>query len=86
MLILKGDKEEEYQFTISLSGFFKINGTENITDKDVEDLINKNSVVILMPYLRSEVTILTAQPETESVILPIFNINKMLDNKDDLEE
>lgn len=34
-----------------------------------------------MPYLRSEVSLLTAQPETESVILPVFNVNNMIDNQ-----
>ncbi len=35
---------------------------------------------ILMPYLRSELTLLTAQPDTDSVVLPPFNINKMFKN------
>ena len=48
-------------------------------DKIVQDLINKNAVAILMPYLRSELTLLTAQPDTDSVVLPPFNINKMLE-------
>ena len=38
-----------------------------------------DAVAILMPYLRSELTLLTAQPEMESVVLPPFNINKMLE-------
>lgn len=40
----------------------------------------KNSVSILMLYLRSEVSLITAQPETECVVLPPFNINEMLKN------
>ena len=42
-------------------------------------LISKNTVAILMPYLRSQVSLLTAQPEVECVVLPAFNINKMLE-------
>ena len=45
----------------------------------LQTLINKNAGAILMPYLRSELTLLTAQPDTDSVVLPIFNINKMLE-------
>ena len=44
------------------------------------ELISKNSVAILMPYLRSEISLLTAQPETETVVLPVFNINRMMDD------
>ena len=44
------------------------------------NLYQKNSVAILMPYLRSEISLLTAQPETETVVLPVFNINRMMDD------
>ena len=77
-LILTGEKEEEYSLCISLSGFFTIREVETI-DKELADaLINKNAVAILMPYIRSELSLLTAQPDTESVVLPPFNIAKML--------
>lgn len=78
-LVLSGTKQEEYNFIISLSGFFKVEGAEELGDKMVQNLINKNAVAILMPYLRSELTLLTAQPDTDSVVLPPFNINKMLE-------
>lgn len=79
-LTLKGDKTDEYQFVISLSGYFSIDKAELLEDKKIKDLINKNSVAILMPYLRSEVTLLTAQPDTESIVLPPFNIHKLMEN------
>lgn len=78
-LVLSGTKQDEYNIVISLSGFFKVEGQEDLGDKMVQDLINKNAVAILMPYLRSELTLLTAQPDTDSVVLPPFNINKMLE-------
>lgn len=80
-LILKGNKEGEYDFIISLSGYFSFD--VDIENKQAQDLINKNAVAILMPYLRSEVSLLTAQPETECVVLPPFNINKMLEEQVD---
>lgn len=79
-LTLKGLKPEEYSFEISLTGFFSIEG-ENITQELKNDLISKNSIAILMPYLRSEVSLLTAQPGMECVVLPAFNVNKMLEGK-----
>ncbi|MCI8684310.1 MAG: Preprotein translocase subunit SecB [Lachnospiraceae bacterium] len=77
-LVLNGTKQDEYDIVISLSGFFKFEG--QVEDKMGQDLISKNAVAILMPYLRSEVTLLTAQPDTDSVVLPPFNINKMFGN------
>ena len=78
-LVLYGNKEDEYELVISLSGFFRINGEDDLDNHDLQDLIKKNAVAILMPYLRSELTLLTAQPETDSVVMPPFNVNKMLD-------
>ena len=80
-LAFKGNKPEEYDIHISLTGFFMIENKEQLEEKMVNDLLSKNTVAILMPYLRSEVTLLTAQPDTESVVLPPFNINKMLEKK-----
>jgi preprotein translocase subunit SecB len=79
-LILKGKKAEEYTFEISLSGFFSIETNGELPDDLKNVLITKNSVAILMPYLRSEVSLLTAQPEMECVVLQPFNINNMFDN------
>lgn len=76
-LNLTGNKEEEYIFKIVVSGFFRIEGKCN----GDEVLIQKNAVSIIMPYLRTEVSLLTAQPETDTVVLPVFNINAMMDGK-----
>lgn len=77
-LVLNGTKQDEYNVVISLSGFFIVEG--QVEDKTGQDLIKKNAVAILMPYLRSELTLLTAQPDTDSVVLPPFNINKIFGN------
>jgi len=77
-LKLFGDKKDEYTFTIEIAGFFSILNKEELSDDLVKDLINKNSVAILMPYVRSQVSLLTAQPDTECVILPPININKLM--------
>ncbi|MBD5472670.1 MAG: Preprotein translocase subunit SecB [Lachnospiraceae bacterium] len=78
-LVLNGTKQDEYNVIISLSGFFGVEDQKELEDSMVQDLISKNAVAILMPYLRSELTLLTAQPDTDSVVLPPFNINKMLE-------
>lgn len=79
-LTLSGVKENEYDLKIGISGFFKIENTDDISNETKQELIRKNTVAILMPYLRSELSLLTAQPGMECVVLPAFNINKMLDD------
>ena len=79
---MNGNKPDEYSFEISLTGFFTIEDDPNITQELKKDLVSKNAIAILMPYLRSEVSLLTAQPGVECVVLPAFNINKMLEKPD----
>lgn len=76
-LTFSGKKDDEYTFEIKLSGFFSV---EN-ESKELEDtLLRQNAVAILMPYMRSQLSLLTAQPETEPIVLPPFNIVEMLNS------
>ena len=77
-LLLKGNKPEEYMLEISLSGFFSIQSEKELEKDLIDTLVTKNSVAILMPHLRSELSLLTAQPEVECVVLPVFNVNNMI--------
>lgn len=80
-LLLKGHKPDEYTIEISLTGFFVLSNTEDLSESMKNNLVSKNTVAILMPYLRSEVSLLTAQPNTDTVVLPVFNINNMIDDE-----
>lgn len=80
-LIVNGNKPKEYSFEISLTGFFTVEYDKTVTQEVKADLISKNAIAILMPYLRSEVSLLTAQPEVDCLVLPAFNVNKMLEKQ-----
>lgn len=72
--------DDEFQINISIVGKFEINCEDDVMKKE---LISKNSVAILFPYLRSELTIITAQPGFEPIIIPPININALLDENED---
>ena len=78
-MTLYGDKPEEYVFEISLTGYFSIEQSAELTEELKNALIAKNATAILMPYLRSEVSLLTAQPGMECVVMPVLNINNLLE-------
>ena len=77
--VLNGNKKYEYEFEISLSGFFTLETDEKLSDEQKQHLISKNTVAIMMPYLRSQVSLLSAQPGMESIVMPIFNVNDMIE-------
>lgn len=63
-----------YELTLTIAGNFSI---EKFDGNEV--LIYKNSLAILFPYLRSELTLLTTQPDINPIILPPININNFFD-------
>lgn len=70
------ERESEYTAEVQVSGFCSI--SESCVAKD--EILKKNAVAVLFPYVRSELTLLTAQPETTPIVLPVMNINAMIDN------
>ncbi len=82
-LIYRGNKENEYTMEISLTGFFTFRSENQLSDEIKKELVNVNAVSILMPYLRSQISLVTAQPEMDCVVLPPFNINNMLQSQDE---
>lgn len=70
----EAEQPEEYIATAQISGYCTIN--EN--DPAKEQLLKENALAILFPYIRSELTLLTAQPETEPIVWPVMNIQAMM--------
>ena len=69
-----GTKKDEYNFVVRASGYFQI--SEAVEDSDI--LIQQNAIAIVCPYIRSQISLLTAQPEVDPVILPPMNIAQMV--------
>ena len=69
-----GTKKDEYNFVVRASGYFQI--SEAVEDSDI--LIQQNAIAIVFPCIRSQISLLTAQPEVDPVILPPMNIAQMV--------
>lgn len=68
-----------FELQVTIVGIFEIK-SDNISEELKNSVISKNTVAILFPYLRSQITLLTAQPDLKPIILPAININALLDN------
>lgn len=74
-LMIQGEKKDEYNFEISITGFFQ---AKDETENMGMDKVAKNASKILLPYLKNQLAVLTAQPETDCVVLPPIDIDEML--------
>lgn len=71
------DKEDvPFFIEIEIEGIFKLNQWE---ENDNRVIIENNAVAILFPYLRSLVTMVTANANFNPYILPVMNISAMFD-------
>lgn len=66
-----GRKEGEYKFHVSASGYFTLSSTNY---KDL--LMRQNAVAIIFPYIRSQISLLTAQPEVTPIVLLLLILPK----------
>lgn len=75
-VILKviADKQDEYIAEVQITGYCSID--EAYPEKDI--MLNQNAVAILFPYVRAQLSLLTAQPGTDPIVLPVMNITAML--------
>lgn len=69
--------QKEVEMQARIVGRFAVDSE----DKRVKNqLISKNTVAILFPYLRSQITLLTAQSGLQPVVLPVLNIGDMFED------
>lgn len=69
---LHDEADSVFKLEISIAGDFLC--TEN--DPERRDiLLRKNTLAILFPYIRSQISIVTAQPEMTPIVLPPINID-----------
>lgn len=66
------DIPEIAQTQVKLAADFETDG-----NVPVESML-KNAIAIMFPFLRSQVTLVTSQPNFRPIILPIININNLV--------
>ena len=67
------EKKDEFNATVSISGYCEID--DNHPQLDL--MLRVNAPAILFPYARAQLSLLTAQPETEPIVLPVVNFKKI---------
>ncbi|HVI39482.1 MAG TPA: protein-export chaperone SecB [Anaerovoracaceae bacterium] len=76
--LLMNNEDKTLMINIKVTGMFEF---ESEIDGDVKkDLIEQNTISILFPYIRTQVTLLTSQPGMQPIVIPPININALLEN------
>lgn len=51
------------------------------TNQDNMDILEKNTIAIMFPYIRSYISIITTQPGMNPIVLPAMNIVAMINEQ-----
>lgn len=70
--------EKRYDIKAQISGIFSISEDSTLGKK----VMANNTIAILFPYLRSQLSLLTSQPGFEPIILPVMNINALMNDEE----
>ena len=75
------NEAESVVLNVQTVGIFKVDKLD-IDDATYEHLIKANTVAIIVPFIRSQVSLLTTQPGMMPVMIPPININALIENQD----
>lgn len=73
------NKSGNIHVDVEAVGIFTVDNSN--LDKEVEEaIIHTNTVAIMFPYIRSQISLLTTQPGIKPIVLPPMNINAIVDS------
>ena len=62
--------------------FVNVKGRAIFTTQHVNmDILEKNTIAIMFPYIRSYISIITTQPGMNPIVLPAMNIVAMINDQ-----
>lgn len=65
-------QKNNFSIEIELTGIFKV----EFQNKEEFEILVNNAVAIMMPYIRSEISLITSQPGMKPIIIPVINLSK----------
>lgn len=75
------DEKREVNIRLTSKGTFVLQDPNELMPEIRDKVISNNTVAIMFPYIRSQLSLLTTQPNLTPVILPSMNINALLEKQ-----
>ena len=75
------NETDSVHINLETVGVFTVDNN-GISENLSEQLIKVNTVAIMFPFIRSQISLLTTQPGLTPVMLPPININALMDSEE----
>ena len=73
---------DEISLSLTTIGKFTLIDLENVYDDSIKkEMLNLNTVAIIMPYIRSQVSIITTQPDLTPIMLQPVDVTLLMAQK-----
>jgi preprotein translocase subunit SecB len=69
------NENKDFELFVEITGVFSVVGDTNVNDNIIN--YEKNILAIIFPFLRSQIAVLTSQPDFTPIVLPVININAL---------
>lgn len=76
------NKEKSIVVNLETVGIFQLINMD-MSDENYEQLVKTNTVAIMFPYIRSQVSLITTQPGLEPILIPPINVDSLLNSTND---
>lgn len=73
-------KDDSINISVTLIGNFEFSIRSN--SEFAKDILEKNTIAIMFPYLRSQVSLITTQPDMTPVVIPPINVNALIETQE----
>jgi len=72
----------DFKLYLQTLGFFKLNKPDDMPEEFADEILKKNTVAIMFPFIRSQVSLLTTQPGMTPILLQPIDVNALLNKND----
>lgn len=74
------DSDKNISIELTCVGIFELIDNDEKLDKDmINDILQKNTVAIIYPFIRSQVSLLSTQPGMQPIIIPPIDVNILVE-------
>ncbi len=71
------DNQKNIELEVDAQATFELVNADVLNEETQETLLNVNTIAIMMPYVRSQVALITTQPGLTGIQIPIVDANKI---------
>lgn len=74
------DSDKNISIELTCVGIFELIDNDEKLEKDmINDVLQKNTVAIMYPFIRSQVSLLSTQPGMQPIMIPPIDVNILVE-------